>query len=276
MNGIELFQAGKYQEAKTVFNQEILEDHENTENYYYLGRIFVNEQNNDKAIEYLKKAVKLASNDSDSHLWLGIAYLNKLQNSSFMEKGILSGKTLSNLRKDVELDQTNIQARIYLAGFYLNALPIAGGSIKKAEIQAKEVIKYNRTEGSKFLAEIYYKQNKTDSVLEIYDELIQSEPNNTELYYNKGMIFQDQKKFNNAFQTFEKALEIDSLAFDSMYQIGRTAVFAKRNLDRGMECFIEYLQYYHPENLPGKDSVHWRMGMIYELKEDNKSAKKST
>ncbi|MFC2152737.1 tetratricopeptide repeat protein [Bacteroidota bacterium] len=271
--GIELYEAEKYAESKVYFTKDIQNGSENFESYVHLGKILAYEGNFEKATEMFIKSVEINSQSSDAHLWLGISYLGQMQNASFMEQGIYSGKALDNYKKAIEIDPYNIEARIRLANYYINAPSIAGGSVKRAKEQAEEIIKYSPSEGQKLMAEIYLKEGKIDLALEMYNELIKNEPNNTGLYYQLGMIYQKTKNFEEAFNTFEKALEINPKAFDSMYQIGRTAVFSKQNLDRGVECFKEYLKFDHPSNLPGHDAVHWRLGMLYEIKGEKDLAK---
>ncbi|MFC2104665.1 tetratricopeptide repeat protein [Bacteroidota bacterium] len=271
--GIELFGAEKYTESKTFFTEDIKNGSENFESYVHLGKILAHEGNFEKATEMFIKSVEINPQSSDAHLWLGISYLGQMQNASFMEQGIYSGKALDNYKKAIELDPYNIEARIRLANYYINAPSIAGGSVKRAKEQAEEIIKYSPSEGQKLMAEIYIKEDKMDLALEMYSELIKNEPNNTDLYYQLGMLHQKTKNFEEAFNTFEKALKIDPKAFDSMYQIGRTSVFSKQNLDRGIESFKEYLKFDQPSGLPGHDSVHWRLGMLYEIKSEKDLAK---
>ena len=79
------------------------------------------------------------------------------------------------------------------------------------------------------------------------------------------MIYQEQKKYKEAFEAFEDNLRMDEEAWASLYQIGRTAVFSETNLKRGAECLTQYLNHEPNENNPGLDSANWRLGLIYEL-----------
>ena len=52
----------------------------------------------------------------------------------------------------------------------------------------------------------------------------------------------------------------------SLYQIGRTAVFSGKRLDRGKQALEEYIES-EPEGpgLPTEAHARWRLGMIYAL-----------
>jgi tetratricopeptide (TPR) repeat protein len=57
----------------------------------------------------------------------------------------------------------------------------------------------------------------------------------------------------------------DPEAWNSMYQIGRTAVFSGTNLEKGIEFLTQYSKHKPGQDSPALDSVYWRLGMLYEL-----------
>ncbi len=51
----------------------------------------------------------------------------------------------------------------------------------------------------------------------------------------------------------------------ALYQLGRTALFAKTDLDLAARSFKQYLEHeQQPEN-PSHAAARWRLGMVYEL-----------
>ena len=89
-------------------------------------------------------------------------------------------------------------------------------------------------------------------------------PDDANVYYQIGMLYQKIKQYKKAFQNFEKAVEIDPEAMDAFYQIGRTGVFSGENLDRSIESLKKYLLSEPKPGHPGHDAAHWRLGMLYE------------
>ena len=228
---------------------------------------------NDGAIDYLKQAVELDENNSMYRTHLGRAYIAKLQTSSFMEKGMLSGRALEQLQKAVELDPANVEARVTLAGFYLNAPTIAGGSKKKAKAQAEEIVKYDEVRGNWILAGVLIKDEKYDEAIEKIEACIAADPDDTDYRYQLAMLYQELERWDETFAEFEAVLDVDPDAAGAIYQIGRTAALSGENTDRGIECLERYLTMEVLPGYPGYDGAHWRLGMIYEHRGEQALAK---
>ncbi len=229
----------------------------------------------DAAIEVLRKAVKEDESNSRNRSLLGRAYIGKLQSASFFEKGMLAGRAQEQLKTAIELDPTNIEARIYLASYYLNAPSIGGGSVKKAREQAEIIVEYAPLQGKSLLARIHEREENFDEAMALYRECIESEPADLQMRYRVAMLQQKLERFEEAFATLEALLEISPDATAALYQMGRTAVFAGKNLDRGIECLREYLEHEVEAGRPGHDAAHWRMGMLYELRGDLSKAREA-
>lgn len=270
--GIKLFEKTKYNEAKKIFEEILNTDSTNHKTLYYLGRLEYNNQNVDEAINYFETAIKL-DNKSDYYLWTGVAFLSKIQNASQFEIGVFAGKMFDNLNKAIEINPANVTARSYLAGYYLNAPSIAGGSIKKARAEVEEIKKYSPEQALILIAQIYENEGENDKAIAEYLKYLEQDPGNKEIYYSLGMLYQKMEKFEKAFNTFETSLKINKEDYASLYQIGRTAVFSGKNIDRGIECLKLYLQMNNDSSLPAKDAAHWRLGALYEHLGDSNSAK---
>lgn len=271
--GKTLFEQGDLTGARSSFEDVLRTDAGNHEALFYLGRISLEENDLDDAIDRLKKAVELEEEDSTYRTWLGRAYIAKLQAVSFFEKGMLSGRALENLKKAVDLDPSNVEARVSLGGYYLNAPSIAGGSKKKAREQAEEVLKYDPVRGNAMMAGLFVKEEKYELAVEKLENCVRAQPDNAEYGYQLGMLYQQLKQFDQSFDAFEKILAGDPNDLAALYQMGRTAVFARSNTDRGMECLERYLTMEPKPGYPGHDGAHWRMGMLYEIRGDEVRAR---
>lgn len=84
------------------------------------------------SLRALRERVALAPNDADAHFALSRALLAALQS----EPGggpRYAGELLRTLQTTIALDPARVDAYRMLVGYYLNAPPIAGGSVAKAE-----------------------------------------------------------------------------------------------------------------------------------------------
>ena len=91
--GILLFEAGKFREAKTVFEPAFRTNARDAAAAFYLGRIAMEERRNDKAADYFEAATKLDPKSSMYFLWLGRAYGREAQDANVLRQPGLARKT---------------------------------------------------------------------------------------------------------------------------------------------------------------------------------------
>ena len=177
------------------------------------------------------------------------------------------------LKQAVELDPANVEARVTLAGYYLNAPSIAGGSKKKAREQAEEIVKYDEVRGNWLLARVLIKDEKYDEAITRIEACIAADPEDADYRYQLAMVYQGMERWDETFAQLEAILDIDPDAAGALYQVGRTAAMCGENTDRGIECLERYLTIEVLPGYPGYDGAHWRLGMIYEHRGEQALAK---
>jgi tetratricopeptide (TPR) repeat protein len=268
--GAQLFEEGKYDEARTYYRGVLQTDSTDVDAVVYLGRIALRQDDYDGAIQWMEEALVLAPDSSNVHFWAATAYVVKLQRKNAFE---LLDKVKTHINTAVDLDSTNVEARMFLAGFLLNAPPFAGGSVDKAKEQADIIVRYDPYRGQMFWAEIYKKEKNFDEAARAYETAAAADPDSPDPYYQLGMMYQGNEAYDEAFAAFEKALTVDPEATNSLYQIGRTGVISGENLDRAVSALEQYLQTAPPAGQPTLANAHWRLGMCYELKGDLEKAR---
>lgn len=72
--GIELFYAGKYEEAIAIFNKLLKDDSNNSEIFYYRGSSWFNLRDTDKAIKDFNQAISLNPRYADAYSTRGDIY----------------------------------------------------------------------------------------------------------------------------------------------------------------------------------------------------------
>jgi tetratricopeptide (TPR) repeat protein len=274
------FEAGQLAAARTAF-EALLDTSEGAVAHHYLGRIDLRHGEFGDAEDHLQRAAELEPNAADYHYWLGIAYLEDLQLASFLRQRGLASKAREALHLAVELDPDHVQARLSLGQYYTFAPGIAGGSKERALEQANEIISRDRRTGYLLMAQIYAEKEDEALAVEWYNATRQAYPHDPEVLYTVGMYNQDQELWDDAFAAFEAAaaLPVDAetrpWVRSSLYQIGRTAVFSERNTDRA----IEALQQFNAEFAEPADELtaggHWRLGMLYESRGEEESARQA-
>jgi tetratricopeptide (TPR) repeat protein len=273
--GIESYEAEDYAGAKTHFEKALIGEPENPQAIYYLGRIALDQGEIDESVGLLEKAVALDDANSEYHFRLGVAYAQKIQKVSFMEKGQLAPKLKGEFEKAVETDPSNIEARMGLAQYYLNAPPMVGGGKDKAIKQIEAIKELDPLQGHLFMAQVHSSAKEYDEAEKEYKAALALDPDDLDVRYQLGMFYQTKEDYAAAFETFEGTLALDAAYTPSLYQIGRTATFSGENLERGVECLNMYLEHEPGPNQPTWANAHWRIGMLYEKMGQKDMARKA-
>ncbi|HTB79728.1 MAG TPA: tetratricopeptide repeat protein [Opitutaceae bacterium] len=235
-DAVTLFKAKHYPDARAAFEKLAAADPQNGPAHYYLGRIALYRDDPAGAAAELEKATAGDARNSDYFYWLGSSY------------GLLARQTYSlgsaskcriALLKAVELDPDNIEARAELVTFYRQAPFFVGGSLARAHAQAEEIKKRNPVRGALAEAEICIAERK-------YDE---------------------------AFDAFESLLKEHPEQITALYQIGFIAATTGQRLDRGEAALKEYLTHTPGDTQPTTAYAHYRLGNIYEKKNEPAAAR---
>ena len=98
-----------------------------------LCRVYLQEERWDDAIQQCSQSVALAPADSDSHLWLGRAEGEKADRVKFVSAYGLGRKVHAEFETAVQLNPSSVEALSDLGEFYVEAPPVVGGGVTKAE-----------------------------------------------------------------------------------------------------------------------------------------------
>ena len=266
---VALFDAGQLEAARTAFGA-LLDTEDRALAHHYIGRIDLQQDDFGGAQEQLERAAELEPELADHQYWLGMAYLEDLQQASVFRQRGLAGKAREALHLAVDLDPDHVDARFSLAQYYMFAPRIAGGSKERALEQANEIISRDHRTGYLLTAQIYAKKKDDSLAAEWYRATRQSFPRDPEVLYTVGMYHQGQESWDDAFSAFEAAtaLPVDedtrSWVRNSLYQIGRTGVFSEQNVERAIEALQEFNRSFSEPVDELAVGGHWRLGMLYE------------
>src|ERR1700691_160811 len=135
-----LLAAGRVDDAIVTLQNRITAAPNDAESQNLLCRAYYSLTNWDASIAACQKAVALEPGNSQYHLWLGRAYGEKADHSSFFFPTGLAKKVRSEFETSVRLNPNNVEARADLADFYVQAPSILGGGTDKAATQANNYL----------------------------------------------------------------------------------------------------------------------------------------
>lgn len=181
------------------------------------------------------------------------------------------------LEEAVRLDPDLMDARLDLVRYYTIAPRVVGGSLKKARAEAARIAKKDAALGAWTQGYIAYRQKEygparvklRQAVREAKDVRAKA----LALTW-LGYLSQETQQYDDAFAAWSALLEADASRVDALYETGRTAVFANRELDRGEQALRRYLKTQPGPEMPTVADGHTQLGLLLERRGDVPAARK--
>jgi tetratricopeptide (TPR) repeat protein len=142
-----LFEAGKYDQARPVFESFLKDNPSHLKTLEYLGDIAGHNKSWDKAIVYYKKLKQLKPSEANYYFkYGGVLGMKAKESSKFKALGMI-GEVKESFEKAIELNPKHIEARWALVMIYIQLPGIVGGSETKAIKYSNELLKLSPVDG---------------------------------------------------------------------------------------------------------------------------------
>ena len=241
--------------------------------HYWLGRIALARNNADDAVRWLEKAVRANDSSSEYHLWLGRAYGAKAEHASVFKQPSLAQRTKAEFEQAVALDPQNIDARVDLITYLVQAPGFLGGSRDRAKAMAEELRALDPYRGALAAGTIAESERNTAGAQAEYRRLMQSYPDSAEPVVRMVTLYQRHRRWNDALALVDSFLTRRPSDPEPLYHLGEIAALSGQRLDSGAEALKRYLSTPVNEDLPSYADAHYRLGMIQERKGNAEAAR---
>ena len=142
-----LFNQGKYALAKPLFESVLVENQNHSKTLEYLGDIEGFNKSWDKGMFYYDKLKKLnPSNAEYYYKYGGCLGMKAKESNKFTALGMI-GDIKTSFEKAIQLNPNHIEARWALIELYLQLPGIIGGSERKAQKYANELLNISTVDG---------------------------------------------------------------------------------------------------------------------------------
>ncbi len=173
-NGEKYFNAGKFDLAKTYFENSLQQNPNDLKSIEYLGDIQCQYKKWESAVPYYQKLTKLKSNNAEFFYKYGGAMGMQAKEANKFKALSLLDDVKAAFKKAIQLNPNHIGARWALLEIYIQLPGFVGGSESKAKAYAEELLKISPVDG----------------------------------YLSKGHIEEYFKRYSNAEKFYLKAIEI--------------------------------------------------------------------
>src|SRR5450432_898343 len=266
-----LLAEGKSDAAITVLKARIASSPSDAEAYNLLGRSYYSIQDWDHAISAGEKAVGLSPDKSNYHLWLGRAYGEKADASSFFSAAGLAKKVRASFERAVELDPSNVPARSDLAEFYIEAPGIMGGGPDKARAQADAMLKIAPAKAHWVLGRLAEKNKDTAAAEREFKAALDATHGGAEGWLDLAIFYRRAGRMADLDNAMEKLNTAQVKNPDVLVDAAITLLRSEHNLPLAAQLLKRYLAGKTVEEAPAF-RAHTFLGTVYEKQGDKKSA----
>lgn len=142
-----LFDVGKYDQARPIFESFLKENPSHLKTIEYLGDIAGHQKSWDKAIVYYRKLKQLKPSEANYYYkYGGVLGMKAKESNKFAALGMI-GEVKASFEKAIELNPKHIEARWALVMIYIQLPGIVGGSETKAIKYSNELLKLSPVDG---------------------------------------------------------------------------------------------------------------------------------
>jgi tetratricopeptide (TPR) repeat protein len=267
----EMLSAGRIDEAIAELNGRLSAAPADAESSNLLCRAYFALEDWDRAEPSCRKAAALDPDNSRFHLWLGRVYGEKADRANFLAAAGLAGKVRGEFERAVQLNPKDVDARLDLAEFYIEAPGIVGGGEAKAREQASSIATMNRARAHWIYARIAEKKKDVATAEREYRQCIDLSQGDAEAWLDLALFFRRQKRPDEMEQAIVKLSQAPMPKLDVLVDASQTLYRAGRSYPFATELLHRYLAAGPVEAAPAF-KAHYLLGTLLEKQGDKAGA----
>lgn len=266
-----LLAAGRVDEALKALTLQLKSAPGDAAAYNLLCRSYFAVQNWSRAVATCERAVSLAPDNSEYHMWLGRAYGEKANHSIFIIAAQLARKVRREFERAVELDANNVHARTDLAEFYVEAPAFMGGGKTKAEREAEAIAKQDAGTAHWVQARIAEKEERFEAAEQEYKKAIEASGNRGSFWLNLASFYRRQSRLSDMEAAINSAMASEKKRPIVFFDAAQILLGAGRNF-AGAAGFIRHYLKTGPIEEGPAFQAHYLLGEILEKQGDKPGA----
>lgn len=267
----EMLAAGRIDEAILELNGRLSSVPSDAESANLLCRAYFALGDWDHAESPCQKAAALDPGNSRFHLWLGRVYGEKADRSNFLTAASLAGKVRGEFERAVQLDPMDIDARLDLAEFYVEAPGVVGGGEQRARNQARSIASVSPAREHWVYARIAEKKKDFATAEREYHQYIDLSKGDAEAWLNLAIFLRRQKRFDEMEQAIVTLSHAPMTKPDVLVEASGMLYHTGRNYPFATELLQRYLTTGAVEAAPAF-KAHYLLGQLLEKQGDKASA----
>lgn len=261
-----LVEEGQLERAEAILRGR-LETAETGELVLLLSRVARLRGDIDSALAFGERAVQLLPDSSDAHYQYGRALAERMRRGGLLAAMKSLDTYKREIRRAVELDPGNVEARVEQIAFHLVAPSIAGADLGEALEFAEDLVVIEPRRGAQMLAWVHAADDRPGTALATCRAALERFPDDQDLLITLAGILLEEKETEAADAAYELALagpEGDAY-YNALYQSAKLRIREEFELDQALVRLEKYLEGAQPGGmLPSKAAAYRRIGNALE------------
>jgi tetratricopeptide (TPR) repeat protein len=265
-----LLAAGRVDDALLTLQSRIKAAPNDAESQNLLCRAYLALTNWEASIAACQKAVAAEPGSSQYHLWLGRAYGEKAERSTFLSAIVLAKKVRSEFETSVRLDPSNVEAHADLADYYVQAPWFLGGGTDKAVTQAQQLMSLDPAEAHLVRAQIAEKGNDQAAAEREFRAAIQASGDRPGPWMDLARFY----RRTNRLDLMQEAIQHATSSQKNQHVLlpaAEVLIQTQRDLPAAAELLRRYLASETVEDAPAF-KAHYLLGNLLEQQGDTQAA----
>ena len=267
-----LLAEGRVDDAISSLQNKLSATPNDAESYNLMCRAYLSLGHWDRGIPYCEKSVKLAPDNSRYHLWLGRIYGEKADRASWFTAAGLAGKVRNEFEIAVRLNPDNVDARVDLGEFYLEAPGIVGGGRDKAEAQAAALDKLDPAKAHWVRGRIAEKNKDLPTAEKEYRAAIGVSHGSALSWLNLALFFRSHNRLDEMEDAIRHAGDAHAGHSEVLVDAAETLNRTGRNLPTAIELLRRYLSSSSTVEAAPAFKAHYLLGTLLEKQGDKQQA----
>ncbi len=259
---IRLYERADFLAARERLSSGVLNYPEDRMLRFWLGKTYFRLRKWDESLRELEKAVRLEPGNSNFHLWLGRALGRKAQHMPALTAFTTARRVGREFEAAVRFAPDNMEARMDLMEFYLEAPGIVGGGKEKAQEQVKSIAAVDRRLGYLAQARFYSNEKKWDLALKELLQAADQFSNNAEAHADLAGYYLERLDFKRSSEAASRSLAL-AQSVRAKLILAASRIMLKQDLAKAELEIRSILSGPLRDEDPSVEEVHFWLGQCY-------------
>lgn len=265
---------GEADAAIRALNASISANPMSAEEHNLLCRVHYSEERWDAAVPACERAANLNPKSSLNQLWLGRAYGEKAEHSSWFTAIGLAKKTHVAFEKAVELDPSSVEARSDLSEYYIEAPGFLGGGTDKAMAQANAVEKLEPATAYWIRARIAEHEKRNADAEQAYKKAIALD-NAPRRLFDLASFYRRVNRLEDLESTLDRSAKINTKNDATLVDSASLLLRVNRNLPLAASMVRRYIEQGSKSEDAPVFQAQYLLGQILEHTGDTQGARQA-